>query len=267
MKRWSTSATSSTTVRDSILNWNSLNAALLHSINSTRFHSVLLPLHQSQDSSIQDHSILNSLIIQATMDGVMGLFDFRTKWEGGVGFSRFFGDSFEEDLVGWIDLPRRVVAVLTLRFSNRQNQSEQTASVTSMTSLTIDNVLECFDFLDNEESEPSDSASWSGRPKSPPPPPPLRAPPPPPSPVKKIIFTQQLDNTLLIHLTYCQHLIAVRIDPARISFKDSFVVVVVVVAVVLFLRLLVCSSSPVIFSCEIIAGIFQDLFRIIWIRG
>ena len=186
---------------------------------------------------------------------------------GGVGFSRFFGDSFEEDLVGWIDLPRRVVAVLTLPFSNRQNQSEQTASVTSMTSLTIDNVLECFDFLDNEESEPSDSASWSGRPKSPPPPPPLRAPPPPPSPVKKIIFTQQLDNTLLIHLTYCQHLIAVRIDPARISFKDSFVVVVVVVAVVLFLRLLVCSSSPVIFSCEIIAGIFQDLFRIIWIRG
>lgn len=88
-------------------------------------------------------------------------------------------------------------------------QSDQTTSQTSMSSLTIDNVLECFDFLDNEESEPNEmTTSWNGRPKSPPPPPPLRPPPPPPPSVRKIVFTQQLDNTLLIHLKYCQHLIS-----------------------------------------------------------
>jgi len=73
-------------------------------------------------------------------------------------------------------------------------QNEQAASQPSASNLTIDSVLECFDFLDNEESEASGSSS--------------PAPPKASSPsAKRIVFTQQLDNTLLIHLKYCQHLI------------------------------------------------------------
>ena len=83
---------------------------------------------------------------------------------------------------------------MLMKILEMQVQMEHGGSSSSLTSLTVESVLECFDFLDNEESDgnrtrPGSPSSELG---------------------KKVTFSPQLDMTLLIHLMYSRHLVEVK---------------------------------------------------------
>lgn len=77
-----------------------------------------------------------------------------------------------------------------------QVQHDKTGNRSSTLSLEVSDVMESFDFLDSEDSHSSSQYESLERSRH----------------EAKVVFTPQLDETLLIHLSYCRHLIDVSID-------------------------------------------------------
>lgn len=86
-----------------------------------------------------------------------------------------------------------------------QIQQGKGANRSSALSLEISDVMESFDFLDSEDTQ--SSSHYESLDNS------LEE--------AKIVFTPQLDETLLIHLSYCRHLVDVTTPFRRLVTRIS----------------------------------------------